>query len=314
MKRIFILTLAGLALSVAPLARGGVYQDGDVLLIFRESGFNDVEFDIGNVSQFLNQPNGYSNQVTGWSVSTVTGVFGSDLTGVSVIVAATESYTNANRLAWLSSASSVPAVNDVTPSAWQADLWSVIDSIGTRPLTYLVPETPTGASGWSYSIDPNGTYKLAAYDNIVSGNGINATAIPELGGNAAFGVQGTVPGALGFWQIQGTNAIPKPSAIYVGTFSITTDGTLTFVAGPPPATQEAQPTILGISRAGGVSTVTFTTSASGNYSLVYTNALGSPITNWPVVAGPIAGDGASHSLTHTNSTDSAGFYGVLVSP
>lgn len=316
MKRILNLTLAGLALSVAPLVRAGSYQDGDVLLIFREAGFNDVEFDIGNVSQFLNQPNGYSNQITGFSASTLTSVFGADLTGVSVALAGTQPSTNANRLAWLSSASSVTGVNDVTPSAWQADLWSVIDSIGSRPITYLVPQSPPGGGGWSYSIDPNGTYKLAAYDNIVSGNGVNAAAIPELGGNAAFQVEGTVPGTLGFWQIQGTNAIPKPPATYVGTFSVTASGVLTFVAGPPPttATQAAPPTILGVSRADGVSTVTFTTSATGNYSLVYTNALGGPVTGWPVVAGPIAGDGANHSLTHTNSTDSAGFYGVLVSP
>jgi hypothetical protein len=314
MKRFLNLTLAGLALSVASLARGGTYQDGDVLLIFREPGFNDVEFDIGDVGQFLNHPDGYSNQVTGWSASTVTGVFGADLTGVSVVLAATESYTNASRLAWLSSDSSVTAVNDVTPSTWQADLWSVIDSIGTRPVTYLVPQTPPAGGNWSYSIDPNGTYKLAAYDQIVSANGVNDAAIPQLGGNAAFQVQGTIPGKLGFWQIQGTNAIPKPSAAYVGTFSVDATGALTFVAGPPAAARVPQPTILGITRAAGVNTVTFTTSVSGNYSLVYTNALGRPVTTWPVVAGPIAGDGASHSLTHTVSTDNAGFYGVLVSP
>jgi hypothetical protein len=49
-----------LALCWRRLWRGpGVYQDGDVLLIFRENGFDDVEFDLGNISQFLNQPNGY---------------------------------------------------------------------------------------------------------------------------------------------------------------------------------------------------------------------------------------------------------------
>jgi hypothetical protein len=307
MKRIFQLTLAGLALSVAPLARGGTYQDGDVLLIFREPGFNDVEFDIGAVSQFLNHPNGYTVPVTGWPLATVTGVFGSDLTGVSVIVAATQASTNINRLAWLSSAASSGVVNDVTVSAWQANLWSIIDSIGTRPIIYLVP--PSG-TGWSYSIDPEGTYKLAAYDNIVSDDGVNAGAIPQLGGNAAFTVQGTIPASLGFWQIQGTNAIPKPAAGYIGSFVVDAAGNVTFTAGQPPT----QPTILGITRTGGVSTVTFTTVASGNYSLVYTNTLGSPVSTWPVVGASVAGDGASHSLTHTNLSDSAGFYGVLRSP
>jgi hypothetical protein len=309
MKRILRLTLVGFALTVALLARAGSpYQDGDVLLIFRESGFNDVEFDIGNISQFLNQANGYSTPVTGWSLSTVTGVFGTDLTGVSVVVAATQARTNIGRLAWLSSASNVTAVNDITPSAWQSGLWSVIDSIGSRPLTYLVPTT--GTTG-AYSIDPNGTYKLAAYDTIVSGNGVNGGAIPQLGGSAAFTVEGAVPGTLGFWQIQGTNANPKPAAAYVGTFGIDASGHLTFTAGPA---QAAQPTILGITRAGSISTVTFTTASSGNYSLVYTNVLGSPVTTWPAVGASVPGDGANHSLTHTNSTDSAGFYGIVRLP
>ena len=303
MKRILQLTLAGFALSVALLARAGTYQDGDVLLIFRESGFNDVEFDIGDISQFLNHPDGAP--VTGWDLSAVTGVFGTDLTGVGVIVAATQARTNLNRLAWLSSDNSSTIVNDVTASAWQGNLWSIIDSIGTRPLIYLAP--PSG-TGWAYSIDPNGTYKLAAYDNIVSANGVNGSALAQLGGNAAFTVESTIPATVGFWQIQGTNANPRPSAAYIGSFIAGAAGSLTFVAGP------LQPTILGITRAGNVSTVSFTTLPSGNYSLVYTNALGGSISTWPVVGASVAGDGANHSLTHTNSSDSAGFYGILRSP
>jgi hypothetical protein len=54
MKRILhIATFLALVLA-APLARAWVYHDGDVLLIFRENGFDDIEFDLGNISQFLN--------------------------------------------------------------------------------------------------------------------------------------------------------------------------------------------------------------------------------------------------------------------
>jgi hypothetical protein len=305
MKKILQLTLAGLSLFATHLAGAATYQDGDVLLIFRESGYNDVEFDLGSISQFLNQPNGQVTAVSGWSFSQVTNVFGANVTGVSVIVAATENYTNLNRLAWLSSDNTSP-VNDVTPSAWQSSFWSIIDSIGARPTNYLVP---TLGTGWSYSINPSqGQYALAAYDNVVDGNGAYGTAIAQFGGNAGFTVEGVIPAAFGFWQIQGTNAIPKPAASYIGTFSIATNGTLAFVAGP------LQPTIVGITRVGSVSSVSFTTQPAGNYSLVYTSTLGSSITTWPVVSGPVSGDGSSHTLTHTNSSNSAGFYGILHSP
>ena len=157
-------------------------------------------------------------------------------------------------------------------------------------------------------IDPGGIYKLAAYDNIVDGNGIHGVAIAQLGGNAAFTVESQIPAAFGFWQIQGTNANPKHSGTYIGTFNIDASGNLTFIAGP------SQPTILGIARAGNISTVSFTTLPVGSYSLVYTNTLGGPISTWPVVSGPVAGDGGNHALTHTNSADSGGFYGVLSSP
>ena len=64
MKR--ILTLLALALAAVPTARAWTYNDGDVLLTFREAGYNDVEFDIGNVSQFTNLAVGTTITVSGW--------------------------------------------------------------------------------------------------------------------------------------------------------------------------------------------------------------------------------------------------------
>jgi hypothetical protein len=302
MKKFLQLTLVGLALSVALLARGGTYQDGDVLLIFRESGYNDVEFDIGSVSNFLNQPTGHTVPVTVLSNSLLTTVFGPDLTGVSVILAATTSLTNASRAAWLSLGNPAQTVSDVTASGWQSSLWSVIDSIGTRPGIYLAAQ-----QNWVYSIDPGGTYKIASYDNIVSAGGVNDAYIAEFGGNVSFTVEQIVPGTFGFWQIQPTNAAPKPAASYVGSFSVATNGNLTFVAGP------VAPTLLGITRSGNVNTVGFTTLPGFSYSLVYTNTLGGPITNWAVASGPVTGTGGNNTLSHTN-TAGAGFYGVIASP
>src|SRR6266705_5539168 len=91
MKKIYLTAITALVLLATPLARAWTYSDTDTLLIFRASGFNDVEFNIGNVSQFTNLSAGTTITVSGWDASLVTGTFGPDLTGVSVIIAATTS-------------------------------------------------------------------------------------------------------------------------------------------------------------------------------------------------------------------------------
>jgi hypothetical protein len=305
MKKIFQLTMAGLASLAAlatPSARAWTYQDSDVLLIFRgNSPQDDVEFDIGNVSQFLNHPNGYTTAVTGWDPSLVVSTLG-QVSNASVVLTATTSSS-----AWLSSSPSVASVSDVTASTFLGDLYDIIDAIGTRPTSYdEAAETNAYVIQESGGISPNSS--LGSYDYIVSSGGVNEANIAQFGGNVPFDVQGVAATTLGFWQIQPTNAIPKPSATYVGTFVININGSLTFTAGP------LGPTIAGITRSGSVSTVSFGTLSIGNYSLVHTNALGAPISTWQVVSGPVAGTGGTRSLNHTNSTDKAGFYGVVRSP
>lgn len=302
MKKIIPYTLAALALLASvPAARAWTYSDRDVLLIFRASGFNDVEFDLGNVSQFTNVTSGTTIPVSGWSLNLVTNTFGADLTGVSVILAASTSQYDPNAAAWLTSGDPSAVAYQLTPSQWQSRLWSIINSIGTRPVIYLLPTS--GANG--YKIDPSSSYKLASYDNIVTAGGINAGSIAQFGGNAAFTVEGVSPASLGFWQISPTSTVPKPVASYLGTFQITAAGALTYTAGAP------KPGVTGITHSGGVSTVSFTTAVGGSYWLAYTNKLvgvGSS-TNWPIVSGPITGDGNNNSLSHTTA-DTAGFYRV----
>ena len=293
MKNILPLTLAGLALLGTPPARGGTtYQDGDVLLIFRQTGLNDVEYDLGNISQFTNHPNGYAAAVTGWDPTVATGVFGTDLTGVSVILASTTSLTNANRASWLSSGDPTAVISDVTPTTWQGNLWSVINAIGNRP-----------KATFPYSLNPGGS---ASYDYIVSGGGLNEFDLPQLGGNVNFTVEQVIPGLFGFWAIQ-PHAAPEPPGTQLGSFYIDASGNLTFIVGP------AEPAIVAITRAGNVDTVTFSTLPVGAYSLVYSATLGSPISTWTVVNGPVSGNGNNQSLSHT-TPGSAGYYGVVYAP
>src|ERR1700690_302531 len=104
MKKIILSSLALLALLATPPARAWSYSDGDLLLVFRESGHKNIEDDLGSVSNLLGQANGYTTTITGWDASLITTEFGSDLTGVKVVLAATTSSTSANETAWISSA------------------------------------------------------------------------------------------------------------------------------------------------------------------------------------------------------------------
>lgn len=325
MKNIFQLALAALALLPAWPARAWNYKDGDVLLVFRESQlptypspFNDVEFDLGSVTNFLGQTNGYTTTVTGWNLSQVTGVFGSDLTGVSVILIAATSPTNATptvyfsaalpQTFWLNGVEPFNTAYNVSPSVWQA-FWTKINSIGTRPGLYL----PASQQAASYSFSPS---SILSYDRIVAsdtyvkaGNSGNVTAdwLPQFGGAAPFTVEGVAPGSFGFLAVPASATTPQPLDSYIGTFTIDASGNLTFTAGPP------QPVITGITRSGNVNTVSFSTGLSGHYGLVYTNSLNGSLTNWPAVGGTLVGDGNTNSLTDTPS-DNAGFYGVIRSP
>jgi hypothetical protein len=299
MKKIFTLTLAALGLLTLPQARAWTYSDGDVLLVFRD-GNKDVEFDLGNISQFTGHPSGYTVAVTNWSLNLVTSTFGSDLTvngaAVTVVVVAKSSGAST---AWLSSPE--PNTTAYRPSASsQGTVSSIINNLGLYPPIYAVP---TNSVPRSYVIGATAAkYKYASYDYIVSGGTYN---VGSLGGNASFPVEQNIPGSLDFWAIQtySSSAALQPDSL-VGTFNITANGVLTFVAGPRSST------ITGVGRVGNVSAVSFTTTIGNTYGVAYTNQLGGAVSTWPVDATTLVGDGYAHTLNHTNS-GSVEFYRIL---
>jgi len=322
MKKIFQFALAGLAVLSVVHAKAWNYKDGDVLLIFRESAIpatypspnNDVEFDLGSVTNFLGKTNGYTVTVTGWDITKVQAVYGSDLTGVSVVLVAATSPTNASPTAyfsaatpqdyWLNGIEPYNTAYNVSPSVWQG-FWTKINSIGTRPGLYLPPSQQTAA----YSFAPS---SVLSYDHIVASdnyikagtqNTINADWLPQFGGFAPFTIEGVAPGSFGFVAVASSTAATKPLDSYIGTFAIDASGNLTFTAGPP------SPVITGITRTGSLDTISFSTALGGSYSLIYTNKFAGS-GSWPGVSGSLTGDGNVNSLTHQN-TDSAGFYKVV---
>lgn len=285
MKKILLKILAAVTLLAAlPQARAWTYNDGDVLLIFRRNS-QDVEFNLGSVTNYLGKTNGYTTTVTNWSLSLVTGTFGS-LTGAKVALIAASDATN-----WLSSAEPNTTAYNVSASDFDTQ-HGVISAVGNKPL-YPIAIPTSGAN--SYSIDTGGQYKASSYDYVVSGG--NFSGIASLGGNAPFTVEKAVPGSLDFWQVQPSAVYPNPPPDkLVGTFNITTNGVLNFVAGPRAST------VTGIIRAGNVSTVTFTTTVGNTYSLLYTNKLGGATSTWIPDATTITGTGGPNSISRTTSS------------
>jgi hypothetical protein len=297
MKKFILLTLAALTLLNAPLARAWIYNNGDLLLVFRKGSLN-VEFDLGSVNSYLGKPNGYTTTVSGWSLNYLTNAVGSltdPNTPTEVVLLAAGGQTN-----WLSSA-------EPNTTAYQGDsqesqgLNGDISAVGGRPVVYDVPSNSVNA----YVIDTGGTYKLASYDQTVTGNGSALNFVGQLGGDAPFTVQQTVPGFLDFWQVGTTTVYPNPPADkLIGTFTIDTNGVLTFVAGPRAST------IKSLNYFGSVSALKFTTTVGNTYNVAYTNQLGGATATWPVDATTVTGNGKVNTINHTTSGN-AEFYRIL---
>jgi hypothetical protein len=98
------------------------------------------------------------------------------------------------------------------------------------------------------------------------------------------------------------NATNGPTS-YLGYFTFSPDGSLTFTrksnaaAPPPPA-----PT-LSILRAGTTSTISFSTTNGATYSLIYTNpsGLSAPRSAWPMLGSPVIGTGGPTNFVDTTT-------------
>jgi hypothetical protein len=301
MKKLLLLSLGVLALLASPLARAWTYHDEDVLLVFRKPGYDNVLFNLGNISQFLNKPSGYSAPVSNFDLNLVTSTFGSDLSDdVRVVMLAVSSSFSANKRAWLSSAEPNTQAYDRTLSQWQSQLYSKINAIGDKPQSY----TQTSAVP-SYVISPN---HISSYDYIASNAHIADNELPKLGGSASFTVEQAIPASLQFWEIKPSSEIPKPASTLVGTFTFGNDGVLKFgVGGVTP------PNILGITQANGTNVIRFSTTAGGTYRARGTSDLTIPLSGWPVVSGSVVGNGAIQSLAITN-LGPIGFFSVERNP
>jgi hypothetical protein len=129
-----------------------------------------------------------------------------------------------------------------------------------------------------------------------------------MGGATPFPVESGNPATNRFVELKVSNLTIKPAATIVGTFTLTSAGVLTFVAGPPQ--QALTPShIQSIARSGNQNSITFTTVSGVSYRLRYSTSLLPGISSWTALPTTIAGDNTDKTLTDT-TTDAQRFYSV----
>lgn len=287
----------------ARVASAFTYTNTDLLLIFRKDGFNDVEFNLGSVSNFLGQTTSVQIPVTNWDQALVRGNFNNSFAGVSVALLAATATDDSPRRVWLTSGSTTATPTDVSGSKW-GQIRSKIDFIGVQAATIT-----EASATQNYVVSPNAA---SSYTQIASSGG--SLDVGTISGLAPSIVEAAIPAKLRFFEIKANNANPKPPATLVGTFDLAADGSLQFTAGsdvvvpsqPPPA-----PQILSLTRVADVSTISFTTTNGATYRLWFAPAsgLGAARTNWTALSATLVGIGASASLTD-QTTDADRFYSV----
>ena len=208
------------AAGFTPNARAFTYKEGDLLLVFRKATFNDVEFNLGTVSNYLSHSSGTILTVTNFRLSAVTSNFNNNLSGVSVSFAAVTSAGDALRRAWVTDTDPSVARQDITGSKFNL-IRSKVAGVGEAAVNYTV--------GTLTNELVIGNSDSASYTYIASTGGTLDAA--SLSGAVPFTIDNAIATTLRFFELKVSGVTPKPEAAQVGSFSIALNGVITFTAG-----------------------------------------------------------------------------------
>ncbi|MEI7732130.1 MAG: immunoglobulin domain-containing protein [Verrucomicrobiota bacterium] len=286
-----LLALAGSAASFS--AAAFPYQDTDLLLVFRKDGvaYNDVTYNLGNVSNYFGLPAGSSIPVTNWDASLAKASYNNNLSGVKFIVMAiSPSFDTINlRRTWITVGDSNAVPKNVRPSA-QAVQSGNIGGVGVA------------LNGLDQSATPS--YVIAnsdgsSYTYICSGGGTGDLASQN--GSFPYSVEQAIPGTSRFFEIKAVN--DGANATQIGSLSMALDGTLTFIVGGGGAVAPAisTPPQSQVAKVG--SNISFTVTATGTAPLSY---------QWRFYGTNLAGQTAGTLSLNNVQAIQAGGYSVIV--
>src|ERR1017187_13384 len=285
------------------------YAVGDVLVCFRKGG-NDMVVDAGAITTLSNATPNQRISITGYTGTQLAavgtnGVSWSAFTWLSnntLFVTKARTSLNDQTTPWLAQRSSV--------QSGTALLMATIPPGALDELNLLVypVSTPTAVVEEDSSAgNPNYTDGLSYHDALTGSYGGqfngNFAGNPENTTMNNFTTSGKVVRS-DFYQMTPTSdyALGK----WLGYFELSTNGAMTYVAYP-----STTPVMASITRAGNLTTITYTTGLYGTYTLRGTNSLnsGTAMANWPAIATLTSGDTATHTITDT-TTDNIRFYTI----
>ena len=113
---------ASMTIGIASSVSAFTYTPGDVILILRKNGANDVEFNLGSLDRFRQATNGATVTVSNWDPNLVTANYLFSDDGVEFALVAATTVNATNRGVWLSNAEPNSTPLDRTPSQWQ-QIW-----------------------------------------------------------------------------------------------------------------------------------------------------------------------------------------------
>jgi hypothetical protein len=297
------------------------YTDGDLILAFSESGYPDVEVDIGNVASLASAAKaaGGKVEITAYNInSQLLGNFGSTA-GLSFAVFG-QQFNQAGSVSagtvYLSQKQG--GANPITPPTDRSALNQSLlggkilaieglDANGNITTKGLLPWSADNAADSVVNtptvviITTSGLLKTFSYSYIAGGSFTGAPTNPKNTTPAVF-TSGSIISDL--FEFDPTGNVTQPS-VYLGYFTFNSDGSLYFSV---PAA--AHTTITGITVAGKNVSVTFNTVSGVKYALYYSTNLTTSLSNWVSVPGSVSGTGTPASLTDTTATNAARFYAI----
>lgn len=322
---------------------------GDVIVCFRRPSnpSYDVVADFSNVLSFVRLPVGSVTNINVYTPNNLKDAY-TNLTSIQWSVLATFPLTSVwsnypPATIWFTVPRSDPATQTTPPARTSKNFNSTIRTpilsaggYGGGGAVYVSSHVDAGSTNSDNDFqvvlepvagnDPEGLFTTYVYSGIVEDP--SDDTIADFGGQLGFSVENTtgapfssavvsdfyqsVPAEVG--SVDPISGTTNGNAVYLGYFTMNTDGTMSFTRqtnsvttppSPPP------PPVLSITRSGITSTISFTTTNGATYTLLYTNSAGikQPESTWPTNTTTVTGDGTTKSFNDT-TTDPNRVYGV----
>ena len=302
-KQLLKLALLALVAANTQYATAVKYNSAseDLLLVIR-NGSKDMVWDVGTVSNILAVAPGNTYTVTNYVPATVVSTFGSyNAAGLDFVLVAASSDSDPNTRIWATDADLVNVPPQLSGSDW-GNYQGKVKTVGTAASGNSTPVNSTTTNYVTTAGNAN------SYSYIVS-ESVGGDAVLTWNGNLPFTPESGVGTTQDFYELS-TGRAGK----LLGTFTMSgSTGVVTFTAasGLTPPTLLPSNIILPITRVGSSVQISFTTTNSNNYQLLYTTSLTPPVT-WVTnsAAGTATGDGSTKSLTDTGATDAKRFYRI----